>query len=407
MTDIKISNIKSISQDAIVNIVANIIPVIVLQFVVLPLIGKYIGGEKYGSFLAILAIIHLIITITSGSLSNARLLLNKKYEQEYESGDYNFFLVTNALITIVVVASGCFFYSHDLSLVDIIAICFLSVIWMVKDYLIVEFRLSLSYTKILYNNVILALGFLIGLWLFMIFTHWYVIFLCGYLASFIHILINTSLLREPIARTRLFSQLSKYLYKIIIANIIGMIAVNFDRLLLFPLVGGTLVSVYYSASIIGKMMSLISSPISNVFLSHCVRANDISSNKTLIFILLITTLAGIALYIVCLMISPFILDLLYPSWSEESLNYVPITSAIAAFELIATIINPLALRFCNINYQIKIQSIYFLIYLITSLSLFYFFGMMGFASGILIATITKVCVIYYYTMEKRISPENV
>lgn len=393
--DVKLFKIKVVSKDVVINITANIIPVIVLQFIVLPLIGKCIGSEEYGSFLAVLAVIHLIISITSGSLSNARLLLNKKYDLGNEQGDYNFYLIIYAIITIVVVTSGYIFYSSNWSLTDILAISILSVIWMVKDYLIVEFRLSLSYHKILLNNIIMALGFLLGVWLFSFFPYWYLIFLCGYFASFVHVLIYTSLIREPITKTRFFPDLSHILYKIVIASIIGMLVINFDRLLLFPLVGGTLVSIYYSASIIGKMMSLISSPISTVFLSYFVRIDHSLSSKTLNFSFLIIMLGGIIMYVFCVLISPYILDILYPLWSRESMQYVPITSGIAAFELIIAITNPIALRFCHINYQIKIQLIYLVIYLTCCLLLFIAFDMKGFAYGVLVATIVKMCSIYY------------
>ena len=96
-----------------------------------------------------------------------------------------------------------------------------------------------------------------------------------------------------------------------------MLAVNMDRLLLFPLAGGAIASIYFSASIIGKIVTLISSPISNVFLSYFVRIKQLTM-KNLYGLLILSGILEIMAYGVILLISPLLLRLLYPQWWAES-----------------------------------------------------------------------------------------
>ena len=393
------SNLNKISKDIIFNIIANLIPVAVLQLIVLPYIANELGDEKNGQFLTVLALLHFIVPITSNSLSTARLLLNQKYQEDKITGDFNLWLSLYAVLNIGLVVIGCLFYFNKINTIDIISICLLSVVWMIKDYLLVEFRLFLTYSKILINNLFLTLGLLIGAYLFNFFSHWYIIFICGYSVAFMHAVLSTSLLREPFGKTEKFKHLSNVIIKLVAANILGMLAVNMDRLLLFPLAGGAIVSIYFSASIIGKIVTLISSPISNVFLSYFVRIKQLTM-KNLYGLLILSGILGIMAYGVILLISPLLLRLLYPQWWAESLKYIYITSGISSIELIVALTTPLLLRFNGVNMQMKIQTIYFLLYAVCGLLLYFWGGLKGFAFGVMLATMSKMCLTCYYLIRK-------
>ena len=214
-----------------------------------------------------------------------------------------------------------------------------------------------------------------------------------------HAVLSTSLLREPFGKTEKFKHLSNVIIKLVAANILGMLAVNMDRLLLFPLAGGAIVSIYFSASIIGKIVTLISSPISNVFLSYFVRIKQLTM-KNLYGLLILSGILGIMAYGVILLISPLLLRLLYPQWWAESLKYIYITSGISSIELIVALTTPLLLRFNGVNMQMKIQTIYFLLYAVCGLLLYFWGGLKGFAFGVMLATMSKMCLTCYYLIRK-------
>ena len=155
-------------------------------------------------------------------------------------------------------------------------------------------------------------------------------------------------------------------------------------------------------------MTLISSPISNVFLSYFVRIKHISLSN-LHRLLIITVGLGLIAYFVILLISPFLLEWLYPLWYHESMQYIPLTSGISALELVITLTNPILLRFCGVNTQMKLQTVYFLLYLLCGLLFYQFWGLIGFATGILLATFIKMILTCYHliksisTINKKIS----
>lgn len=390
---LKNNKIRNASKDVFLNIVANTIPVIILQFLVQPIVANKLGAERNGLFITIIALMHLIVVITGSSLNNSRLLLDRKYKKKQVSGDFNLYLLLLGAINIIIIIIGLIFYVRTLSSIEIITISILSLIWMIKDYLIVEFRINLDYKKILTNNFILSLGYIVGLFVFTFIPYWHVIFIIGYVLAFSHILFTSKLIKEPFVKTSMFSTLNKTVLVIITANFLGMISTNFDRLVLYPLVGGTLISIYYSASLIGKMMTLLSVPLSSVFLSYIVKYDSLPI-KWLNYITGGAMILGTLLYFLFIFISPYLLGILYPKWYNESMTYIPIVTAAAIFELAFAAINPIVMHFCNINYQIRIQLIFIVCYVIFGLGLLYINGMIGFAYGVLIATSIKMLYVY-------------
>lgn len=386
--------LRNASFDVIINIIANAIPVFVLQFFVQPLIAKELGAEANGFFLTIIALIHFVVFSTSASLNSTRLLMNREYEEQGVAGDFNIFLTVFAVLNLLVTLAGTLFYDSTLSLIEIGFIALLALIWMVKDYLIVQYRIQLKFTQILINNLLISAGFIIATLLIDYHTYWQVIFLIGYGIGLVHILFTTTILYEPIKKTKLFPSTKKKLFNIGSTNLLKMTAVSFDRLILFPILGGTLVSIYYASTIISKIMSLLAAPLSNVFLSYIVKQSRLSL-KMYNVIVVISLAIGLVGYFISLKISVPLLHFLYPEWAEQSIFYVPITTGVALFELMFAFINPIILRFSDIRWQVRIESIYIFLYLLFGLTLLHFYGLLGFSLGVLFAAFLKFITMYF------------
>lgn len=380
--------------DVCLNIVANLMPVICLQFIIQPSLANLLGAEHNGLYLTIISLVHFVVLITSSPLNSTRLLMDGEYKEKKLSGDFNLFLVFFSIINLFVIFSGNAFYNDKNLLLDNILVCLLSSIWMVKDYLIVQYRITLQYYQIFFNNILISSGFIVGLFCMTYFPHWQIIFIAGYGLGLSHVLLTTSLITEPLTKTSLFPEAKKKLFSLAMANILNVIAISFDRLFLYPIIGGTLVSVYYSSTVISKIMTLLSAPLSNVCLSYAVKQDKISP-KLFNVVIVFSFMAGIIGYFICLKISGPLLHYLYPQWAVESLRLVPVTVGVAMFELIVTVVNPLLIRFCDIRWQIKIQASYLLLYSLLSLILLHFWGLFGFSIGVLFASIFKFIIIYF------------
>ena len=143
------------------------------------------------------------------------------------------------------------------------------------DYITVQYRIELKFNKILINNIFLCLGYVIGLILFSnIIMYWQIVFIVAYGITFIYDMLNTNYIREPLKVTPLMRD-TLHQYFLLMASTLLTTAVTYgDRLLLYPILDGTSVSVFSSAQLIGKMMQMLSTPITTFVLAYLVRKDE-------------------------------------------------------------------------------------------------------------------------------------
>ncbi len=382
-------NKKKLVGDAALNLIASAVPIVLLQLLILPLIASRLGDKDYGLAITLVSLFTLTSHSFGNVLNNIRLLQNKDYEEKDHEGDFNFLLVICLSVSTVFTIVGSLYYGKSLSFVDVLLIVFISCFILLREYLIVAFRLILNYKAILVNNIILGIGYLAGLVLFYIIGWWQLVYLVGSASSLIYIVKNTKLLKESYKRTPLFKPT---LYKstiLFIAGFTGTALSYADKLLLYPLLGPAAVSIYYSATIIGKMISMGITPISGVMLSYLARIDKVKQ-KSFLLLLAGTFLIGIVGYFICVLISKPLLHLLYPAWAEESLKLIYITVATAVVGAMSSVIKPLVLRFNSINWQIVLSTVNLAIYLICAFIFYNLYGLIGFCIGILISALINL-----------------
>ena len=156
-----------------------------------------------------------------------------------------------------------------------------------------------------------------------------------------------------------------------------------DRLILYPLMGGKTVAIYYAATIIGKIIAIAITPINSVILSYLARINKLSRNMFLKAILLGFGVAIVG-YILCLLISHDVIAFLYPQWGDAAMYYVPLTTVTAMISLLCGFFNPFSLKLCSRVWQLVINGIGCIVYFTTSLGLLELCGLTGFCIGTIV-----------------------
>lgn len=375
--------------DSLLNIFATAVPLIILQFIALPFVAKVIGNEQYGTVVTLISLFTLFSLPFGNVLNNIRLLINNEYKHNKISGDFNILLVASILISSLLMIFGSAFYYEEFSLINILLMLTISSLSLLKEYLIVSFRIELNFKGIFVNNILLAVGYLIGTIIFYFLKYWQSIFIVGLAFSLIYIIRNSNLLKEPFRITPLFKKTS---YKSIILFCSGFLktALSYaDKLLLFPLLGPQAVSVYYTATIFGKIMSIVFSPINSVILSYLSRMNKFKMTR-FIYILVILSVIGILGYFIIIAVSYPLISFLYPDWAEESLELIYITTASAVISVISSVLHPFILKFNNINWQILISGANLTLYVIFAVIFYNLYGLFGFCVGILLANTSKL-----------------
>lgn len=389
---------KKIILDTIFNLIATVIPILVLQLVVLPIIARSLGDTEYGLIITLISLSTIFSSSFGNVLNNIKLLTNNEYEKNKISGDFNILLLGSLIINIILITFGTIYYENNFSIISIILMILFSCLNLMKEYMIVSFRIKLSFNKILINNIIIGLGYFLGLLLFYFLKIWQFVYITGLIFSLFYIVTNSQIIGEKLTKTKLFYRTLHKSSILLISTLLKSFVSYSDKLLIFPLLGPAAVAVYYSSTLLGKIMSMAITPVSSVLLSYLAKMEKLSIKKFFGVIGIISIL-GIIGYFFVIFISEPILRLLYPKWADKSIELIYVTTAIAIFEVITSIINPIILRFNNINWQFKINFVNVIIYLTLSFTLYKYFGLFGFSVGVLIASFSKflmMILIYIY-----------
>lgn len=379
---------RKIVLDMLLNIIAVSVPVAILQLVVYPITAQKIGGEEYGLMLTIYSVWMMISNSLGNVFNNIRLLYSDKYDQK---GDFNILILSWELVNAIIIGIVILLYCNSFDIIHVGLGVIVAILIMAKSYLEVGFRINLNYKSIVINNLLQSVGFIVGILFTLITGIWESIFICGYLFSCVYCTIKTKLLFEPLKKTRQFKELNSASNKLIIATIIGNLMTYADKLVLYPLMGGYTVSIYYTASILGKIVGMITGPINSVILSYIRKWK--SNNKQLIAkILLIGVFLCSVGYLVTIVFYKPVLNILFPQWVNDVMRYIPLTTINVMLMVLTSIISPFVLKFCDMKWQVIINIVGGATYFLGALVLWKYLGLTGFCIGVIIGTLTKLLI---------------
>lgn len=392
---------KKVIFDVILNMAATFIPMFALQFIILPQVALKISADSYGQLLAIMAFIYMSSSSFGSVLNNSRLIHYKRYEELKLQGDFNIILLIFQILNVIIMILGLLYYGKLLNVLTHMSLVLISSILLFNTYASVEFRINLNFKYILMNSIMLFIGYLIGFVMFLFTGYWSLIYLCGFGFNILYIIKKTNILHEKFSKTPLFRITLKEIMLLLGSGILVSLGAYADKLIIFPLLGGTAVSIYYASTILGKTIALAIGPITGVLLSYLAHMKKFSSNNFKL-LLLISSIVGLIGYWSVILVSKPLLSLVYPQYVEDAIQYIPITTLSIILTIISSVINPVLLKFSSAKWQILINGLYMLIYIPLSMYLLSLYGLMGLCVGILIANITKllIMIITYFYINK-------
>lgn len=388
---------RKIIIDVMLSMIASFIPMLLLQLILLPMIATKINSESYGQLIAIVAFINLISGSLGNVLNNGRLIHYKTYEEKRINGDFNRILIIFIVVNIILILPGLLYYGESLNFRTIIILLISSILLLFNSYASVDFRIKLNYFRILLSAVSLFFGYLIGYYLFSITGSWSLIYICGFGMNAIYIIKNTKIMHESVKKTLIYSSTMKEITLLLGSGLLTAVGVYADKLILFPLLGGTAVTIYYVSTILGKTIALAIGPITSVLLSYLAHMKQFSKNNFKL-LLVVSILIGSLGYILVVFISKPVLMIIYPQYANEAIKYIYITTAAIVLSIIANVINPILLRFMKAKWQVLINGVFIFIYISLSIVMLKLYGLYGFCIGILIANAVKLLLmimIYY------------
>lgn len=386
---------KRIATDMLINLVGTGLPLIALQLIVYPIVARTIDADAYGRMQSLISVIFLISGTIGGALSTTRLIHQYDYQERNSIGDFS--ILNIASISIVAVATPIVIsiYLGEIVIYELVLITLISILNYTELYFEVGLRLQLNYRKIFINKLIGAVGYLIGFFIFRVVLDWHYIFIIAYLLQTLYCMKSTNLIHEPLIRTNEFSDTARSYGSITLASAFNKSLTYFDKILLHPLMGGEAVSVYYAANIFGKLVLQVLEPITNVVLSYLSAEKKVSRSVWGLTIPIGVSFCAV-MYVFCLLVSRFVLSILYPQFVDEAMKLIPISTLSLCVSSFVNIIHPLALKSIKTNRQIIISGAGLLCYVVLALTLYKPYGLMGCCIALLISYIVKLGLILLY-----------
>lgn len=380
---------KRIAKDIALNIIASAMPIAILQLFLFPSLASHIDTELYGFIIAVYSMFSLAPGALGNVLNNVRLVHQAAWKSNADAA-FNSVLLVLGVISVVVTAGYAVINTYS-DYVSLILIGVTTLLWVLREYGSVVFRIALDFKAICINSFVMCLGYVIGYVFFSFGVDWAFIFLFGQFFSCAHILISSNFLSAGLGANGHLKQISKETLQLSGAALMSRAVTYCDRLILYPLLGGGAVAVYYAATIISKLVNMATASLNSVILSYLSKQTR-SERRQVVLILLCGLIICLIFYAIILLAAPMILNILYPQFIDAAIMLVPVTTATSLVAVLSSLLSPYLLKFRAMYWQLLTPTLSLIVYAGVALVLLVNFGLIGFCVGALIAEVVKFVV---------------
>jgi len=381
---------------------------VVLTFVIYPYFGNQLGASMHGKILFYLAIFSLLAGSLGSGANYSRLKAHSE-EGTSNNGESILFLLLSSVVAIVLLI-GVAIWKADTADEPLWSLAILAILMMVRFYGDVNYRISLNYKQFALYYIIIGCGYLVGLAGFLILHSWALVLILGEVAGLIYLFFTGFVLKPP------FTPLSKQFkphFKAFSALSLSYFLSDFvgfsDRLFLpFILTNGDeLVAVFYYASVIGKTMSLISTPLNGVISGYLFRDNESISKKKYLSMTGLILGIGVLVTLIAFLGSHLFVRLFYPSYYGQVKDLFLLANAGQVLFFMCNIMMVIILKYAKPSMQIWVNFAYILVYLFVTIPLIQSDGLLGMAWGIFGVNLLKFILFFVFGYISIIKGKNI
>ena len=375
--------------NSLYNIIATMIPMFILQFIALPVVAKLTSVEYYGMVLTLISIANLIVQVSGTGINNTRIVMNSKYESHNLQENFNKIAKIIIVIIVPITLLLVLLVQKNTSILFLTLFIFYIILGFLNQYLSSEYNINVNYKMVMFSNIFQALGYILGIGIFIATNNWIYILLFGMLFTVCYELKTTFFWRKKNKESFCFKEACNKVIMISISSVMISLVTYADRLFLYPILGPTEVAIYYTSSLFGKLISMGLGPVSSVLLSVFSIKNEINRRQFWKLNLLNFSLC-ILFYLVTLVVSVPIINMLYPSLGIDISAYAWLANLAAILTASSGLVQPMILKFCPIKWQTIIQITHLLLYLFLSILFINFGGLLGFCVASVLISFIKL-----------------
>lgn len=395
---------NSISKDLLYSIAGLCLMNGVVQLFVNPYLQRKMGSEKFGIMLSLISVL-TIVAISFGTSANYSRMLSKTKNTQSNS-DYLIMLLFSVLF-IVPVCIVSLLYFYKLSIPLLIGYIVLTVFTAFRYYGDVDFRLKVDFKGFFLYYAFISVGYVSGALLFGMTKSWIIVFLLGEAAALIFVFFKGDVLRcFPLKKSEHFKINFKSTSALFVSSLITSVLSNVDRPIILKAIDANSVTVFYAATLIGKIIALLTVPLNSVVISYLTKYDGKLKRKTFSFLFATSLLLTAVMSVFCIFISYFFVKIMYPNVYESAKPLIPVAIVGQIFYFISGTLMTVLLRFTKERLQYIINGIYFAVYMTLCLIGINQNGLSGFAAGILIANVFRMALTYILGMVSLKTQDN-
>jgi len=383
---------KRIASDFILRISASVLTTFANQIVLLPLLALIFDADEYGLILTLFGIKNIISGTLGNSLYSTRLIVNSKYEEEQQKGDFNRLILISAIISIVVMGIASKIVGEVNTVIWVLLLPVVA-IYTLNSYFIVWYPIKLEFKQSFIHSIVVSIGTLIGALIVYITHLWPLAYLASGIAGLLFITKRTEIIQEGLAKTKLKSATVRKWIMLMMTTLLTNIVTYLDRLILYPLIGAAAVSIFSTASYFGKALSVLIMPISSVMLGYYAQRNFKMTKKRFWSINGVCAVLLLIFAFFSLTFGKSVTGLLFPKLMDDAAPYIFIANMSSAIAALTQIVQATALKYAKTYWQIIIQIVYFTIYFGLGMVMIKTNGLMGFCFASLFANTSRMVIL--------------
>ncbi|MBQ1376678.1 MAG: hypothetical protein IIY77_01790 [Lachnospiraceae bacterium] len=362
----------------------------VISFLIYPMIRKLEGSAFQGRVLFFVSLANLAAGAFGSGANYGRMKIYAE-ERRSENGDSNWFLLFTAAVSLVLTLIAVL-VKKDTADTVFPVLALLVFLTSLRMYADVEFRLSLKYKRFSLYYAIIGAGYLAGYGIWRLTGFWPLIFLLGEAAGLLYVALTGSVFRRPwFRRSDLFRKNFSTDLKVSASFFMSDLVGASDRFL-FPVLlsnGDELTSLYYYASIMGKLMSLLSTPLNGVLNGYISKEEGRISRKTYGKVLLGMLGLFAAVTLLAVGVSYGFVRVFYPQDFDKARPLFLLANAGQVIFFVCNTLMVVVLRYTKERNQLIVNGLYILLFFVLTVPMILRYGLWGMAWGIFIVNAVR------------------
>ncbi len=387
--------------DLIYTVMATVIMNVVLQIIIYPLITRFHGEAVTGNILYFIGVIYIVPQALGTAFNNARLVSRKSCD--VTNSDFTHLLVIASSVSALICA-GVGIYEKGNPLF-VAGYGIFSVLYMLRIYAQVEFRLVLNFKKYLLYYIIISCGYLVGFGLYMLTNVWLLIFIIGEVAALAYSFIKGRIFKKDgkaLNRATVSKVYTMLLFSIIVRDCVN----QFDKVILKLTISAEVVTQYHVVSLIAKTIQMLVQPVNSLILSYLtVKDSELSKKQLLKFTAAALGFGGL-FYGVCVAGTPIFVKLFYPDLYSAVMPYNLLVNLGLILGFITTLYMSILLTQEKTAVFMTIQFVWGACYIVAAYFAVANYELWGIAWVTLIANAAKLLVVVVASFVPKFTTKN-